>query len=49
MDFNELVKLNKQIDIDNIIKGMVVTDGNATDKAIIKYLLTFNSLQVKSL
>ena len=36
MDIIDVVKINKSLDIDNIISGMAIKDGNATDKAIIK-------------
>ena len=45
MDVVDVINLDKRINIDNIIKGLVVTDGNATDKAIIKYFGTDSTLK----
>ncbi len=44
MDVVDIVKIDKQVDIDNIVKGMAVADGNATDKAITKYFGTKSTL-----
>lgn len=45
MDVVDVINLDKRINIENIIKGLVVTDGNATDKAIIKYFGTDSTLK----
>ena len=37
MNVIDIINLNKKINIDNIICGMISTDGNATDRAINKY------------
>ena len=45
MDVIDVINLDKRINIDNIVRGLVVTDGNATDKAIIKYFGTDTTLK----
>ena len=45
MDVVDVISLDKRINIDNIISGMVVTEGNATDRAIIKHFGNESSLK----
>ena len=45
MDVVDVISLNKRINLNNIISGMVVSDGNATDKAIINYFGNNSSLK----
>ena len=45
MDIIDIVKIVKRNDIDDIINGMAVADGNATDRAIIKHFGSPSSLK----
>ena len=45
MDVVNVLKIGKNKDIDDIIRGMANKDGNATDKAIIKYYGSDTSLK----
>ena len=45
MSVIDVINLDKRNNINNIISGMVVNDGNATDKAIIKYFGSKTTLE----
>lgn len=45
MDVVDVIKLNSRVDVDNILKGITTSDGNATDRAIIKYFGTDTTLK----
>ncbi len=44
MDVIDVIKLDENIDINNIISGMITENGNVTDKAMVKYFGTKSNL-----
>ena len=45
MDVIDVIKLDENIDINNIISGMITENGNVTDKAMVKYFGTESNLK----
>ena len=45
MDVLDVISLDKKIDINNIVSGMITENGNATDKAMLKYFGTNSNLK----